>query len=302
MSGEDLKNAAIQGKHELLCQILKDRANACSADEYGLTALMYACWNGHVEAVKYLASNPMGVDKDGQRRSCIDLTSCKGYTALHLTALDAPDAVAAEITTVLLLLNAETEIRCREGMRAYDIAMKLGKTAILKSFHDIATQDENIGLKMEMTDRKREFKQKYDMQYTLNMNVEPFKAKFEVPSFLFEEQRVGAIAPGMVIHENQIIPLVEEAFTGKEGLESIHCLTFAREQAQINQERRANLISAGDPSFSVPAPPKKKLLSRRKCAKVCWCCHVIVYMYAFNCIDSKCSVSACPTYVACQGG
>jgi hypothetical protein len=228
---------------------------------------MYACWNGHVEAVKYLASNPMGVDKDGSRRSCIDLTSCKGYTALHLTALDAPDRVAAEITTVLLLLDADTEIRCREGMRAYDIAMKLGKTAILKSFHDIATQDENIGLKMEMADRKREFKQKYDMQYTVNMNVVPFKAKFEVPTFLFDEQRVGAVAPGMTIHESQILPLVDVGFYDKDGVESLNCLRFARDQANINRERRANLISAGDPSFSVPDPPQKKLLTRRKCAK-----------------------------------
>lgn len=267
MSGQDLKDAAIQGNHKIICQILKDRANACSADEYGLTALMYSCWNGHVEAVKYLASNPMGVDKDGQRRSCIDLVSCKGYTALHLTALDAPDAVAAEITTVLLLLNADTEVRCREGMRAYDIAMKLGKTHILKAFHDIATQDENIGLKMEMTDRKREFKRKYDMQYTVNMTVEPFKANFEVPAFLYEEQRVGAIAPGMIIHENQILPLVNVGFNDKDGIDSLHCLTFARDQAKLNQERRANLISAGDPSFSVPAPPEKKLYARRKCAK-----------------------------------
>ena len=60
MSGTDLKEAAIQGNHQLLCSVLKDRANACWADEYGLTSLMYACWNGHVESVRYLASNPMG--------------------------------------------------------------------------------------------------------------------------------------------------------------------------------------------------------------------------------------------------
>lgn len=267
MSGEDLKQAAIQGKHKLLCSVLKDRANACSADEYGLTALMYACWNGHVESVKYLAANPMGIDSNGKRRSCVDLVSCKGYTAMHITALDAPEKSAPEIIKCLLMLGADQTIRCREDQTAYEIALKLGKTSVMRAFNDYNTQDENIGLRMEMDDLKRELKSKFTFYHEPKMIVEPWDADFEIPKFLYEPQRAGAIAPKLTIHENQILSLAEEGFYNKDGSESLHCLSFAKEQARINRERRADLISAGDPGWELPKIPEKKLARRRKCAK-----------------------------------
>lgn len=55
-------------------------------EEFGLTALHYAAWNGHVGCIEVLCTNDIGRDRTGQQQSCINLKSCKGYTALHLAA------------------------------------------------------------------------------------------------------------------------------------------------------------------------------------------------------------------------
>ncbi|CAN0437892.1 unnamed protein product, partial [Laminaria digitata] len=51
--------------------------------EFGLSALHYAAWNGHVRCVEVLCINDIGRDDAGHQRSCVDLQSCKGFTALH---------------------------------------------------------------------------------------------------------------------------------------------------------------------------------------------------------------------------
>ena len=55
-------------------------------EEFGLSALHYAAWNGHVRCIEVLCTNDIGRDRAGQQQSCINLKSCKGYTALHLAA------------------------------------------------------------------------------------------------------------------------------------------------------------------------------------------------------------------------
>ena len=41
---------------------------------------MYAAWNGHVECVKYLASNVYGTDKNGIKCSSLNMVTTRGYT------------------------------------------------------------------------------------------------------------------------------------------------------------------------------------------------------------------------------
>lgn len=57
-------------------------------DEFGLTPLHYAVWNGHVECVKLLVCNTLGVDKDGNRASSLSITSCLGFTGDHKYRID----------------------------------------------------------------------------------------------------------------------------------------------------------------------------------------------------------------------
>jgi len=101
MSGIDQRIAAMNGDDGLLKQYIEARCNVCStgkyctvwlpltvvtltyyvmSDEFGLTPLHYAVWNGHVECVKLLVCNTLGVDKDGNRASSLAITSCLGYT------------------------------------------------------------------------------------------------------------------------------------------------------------------------------------------------------------------------------
>lgn len=66
--------------------------------EFGLTALHYATWNGHVRCVEVLCINDLGRDEAGLQRRCIDLQSCKGFTSLHLAAADGVDGKLDFIT------------------------------------------------------------------------------------------------------------------------------------------------------------------------------------------------------------
>jgi ankyrin repeat protein len=89
MSGQDLRDAAIQGHATELKSLLLRRANPCSRDAMSLCALHYAVWNGHVECVKLLISNPFGVDSEGKRNSSLHFQSCLGYSGIFLVATSA---------------------------------------------------------------------------------------------------------------------------------------------------------------------------------------------------------------------
>lgn len=252
MSGEELRAAAIQGKHDRIHTILKDRANTCSADQYGLTPLMYACWNGHVECVKFLVSNPMGVDADGKKRSCVNMVSCKGYTALHLTALDCPEKNVKEIATVLLMMGCDPTIKCRDGLTAHDIALKLSNSAVLRAYKEWNEQDHNMDVRMLLDDTRRQLKAKYTFNINLRMTVDPIDVNFNMPGFIYEPQRQGYIPEELKIYENHISGLIDEGFYYKEGTESLRCLNFAQQQADVSQNRRAELLSRGDSTWTKP--------------------------------------------------
>ena len=74
MSGEQLRYDATYGLHKHLGDILKTRPNTASADSFGLTPLMYAVWNNHVECVRYLVSNDVGVNAAGSKVSSLFAT------------------------------------------------------------------------------------------------------------------------------------------------------------------------------------------------------------------------------------
>jgi len=85
MSGCELRQAAIDGNFDVVKDFIVKRCNPCSTDEYGLTALHYAVWNGHVECVKLLVCNTLGVDVNGIKRKSIELVSSMGYTGKSFT-------------------------------------------------------------------------------------------------------------------------------------------------------------------------------------------------------------------------
>jgi ankyrin repeat protein len=87
MSGVELRYVSTHGKQEQLKEYLRLKANPCSVDEFGLSALHYAVWNGHIECVKLLVSNDFGVDSKGKKCSCLNLVSDMGYTGFQFSVL-----------------------------------------------------------------------------------------------------------------------------------------------------------------------------------------------------------------------
>jgi len=137
MSGEILRTAAQLGDVETVRTLCEQVCNPCSADEYGLTALMYAVWNGHLECVKLLACNDFGVDHNGQKGSSLNMITTRGYTALHLACLDCPFGAAEDIIKVLLAVHADVTIKSRDGKLPLDIAKSNGlPSTVLQLFED----------------------------------------------------------------------------------------------------------------------------------------------------------------------
>ncbi len=80
MSGEQQRDAAMRGDDVLVKEYILERANTCSSDEFGLTPLHYAVWNGHLECVKLLVSNNWGVSAAGVKCRGINLQTTMGLT------------------------------------------------------------------------------------------------------------------------------------------------------------------------------------------------------------------------------
>lgn len=203
MSGEDLRNACIQGDKDMVKHILKHRANACSADEYGLTALMIAVWNGHIECIKLIAANPLGINKDGERDSVLNMVTCKGYTALHLIAImddgEMKAEVVKEIAHILLLVGSDPSIRCKEGFSVQELSLKNHRWALIERLKYFASAATDMDVKMELDNERHTFRAKYGFHVECQMQVEPWKSTFPLPDFLFEPQRAGAIPEGMKV-------------------------------------------------------------------------------------------------------
>lgn len=145
MSGDALRSAAQQGDDKFIRTILKDRTNPCSADNFGLTALHYAVWNGHtdrhIECIKWLVCNHMGINKEGSKVTSLNLRSCKGYTALHLACLDAPKWNAKQIVTLLLISGCDRDIADNDGYSALDLADENANVGALEAFNEFDSQD-----------------------------------------------------------------------------------------------------------------------------------------------------------------
>jgi hypothetical protein len=111
---------------------------------------------------------------------------------------------------------------------------------------------------------KYSYQEKARVRLSAQSPLVPWESGFSLPPFLFDHMRTGLlpICKGvgkdgngeeqMRIHEQQILPLAEEGFFDLEGVEAIRCLSFAREQALLNKDRRARLVAESDPLWVSP--------------------------------------------------
>lgn len=241
MSGDDQRLAAQKGDFEKVKQFIKERANTCSADEYGLTPLHLAVWNGHTECVRLLVSNSWGVDSNGIKCSANNLVTTMGLSgkaqvihstcfcfssitvlklmnfvspALHLAAMDTPRSNAQEITLLLLVVGVDASIQSNKGETAYDIAVVKNNIPVLEAFREFNESQYDRELKTKLQDIVKTLRSSYTYQIKTKTRgvvmVSEIRQHFNVPEFLLEEQeRYGNIPEGMTIHEHQIGPLTK---------------------------------------------------------------------------------------------
>lgn len=249
MSGEQIRYDATYGLHDHLRDILKTRANTAEADDLTLTPLMYAVWNGHTECVRYLVCNDVGVDAKGNKVSALHMTSIKGYTALHLAGLDCPADACKDITTLLLVAGLDPACTCNYDKTAADLAREALPPN--QPFLDALEAFEGRGTDEVWDKALNSLKQllldKYTFIHNPTMMVQKWKADFKVPSYVFDNHRVGELPEGLHIHEHLIPRLIDEGYSVKTGVDALKCIDFARGQANANEKRRNKLLQA-DPS------------------------------------------------------
>lgn len=259
MSGEQLRSCAIEGDHERLASFLKGIANPCSADEYGITPLMYAVWNGHVECVKYLVSNDMGVSRIGRKGSALHLTSERGYSALHLAALDCPEWSIKEITMLLMIMNVNRTLKCTQGKTALEIAEVHNNKLFISAWSDFHSPEKADEIEKMASDTIEILASSYAYRKNSTLFVKPWKANFPVPKFIYKEERMGAIPHGMHLHEHHLEPLIDNGFNKMRSTDSLHCLDFVLEETKINEERRKDLVKVFDEQWIAPELPNLML-------------------------------------------
>jgi hypothetical protein len=254
----NIRQACIVNDHRQLEGLIKARANVCSVDEFGLTALHYAVWNSHIECVKLLAFNSNGLDAAGNRASCLNMKSCIGLTALHLVAMECscPKA-ASEITTILLLAGADPLIEDLKSRNAYHAAIEVtntnsGRQAFLDALQHYIEVRKGCRDATEYQEKFTALTKKYRFfseNISRQLDADFLKSlPFLPPDFLICKERVGRLPVELSVHEHHIMPLANHGFVEKRGVDALRCLQFTQEQAELNAARRERLANASDPN------------------------------------------------------
>jgi hypothetical protein len=192
------------------------------------------------------------------------MRSLKGYTALHLHCKE-PLAWADEILLWLLASGIDVDVKCNDGFLAEEFLMKSNNVNGIEVMRKYRAMKEHTGggdaeldIFRQGVDMKRnDLIQNYAFEPDASVIVEPWDADFPVPSFIFEPQRVGNLPLGLKVYEHQIKPLMEIGYTGGNDLskiDSIRCLNFTDQQAEINRARRESILKVCDPNW---VPPEK---------------------------------------------
>jgi hypothetical protein len=235
---------------------------------------MLGAMNGHLECVKFIIANPLGIDATRTKGSCVNLQTIKGLTALHIFCQEALPW-ADDILFYLLLGKADTLLHDQDGKSPLDYARDTGRVgfvALMEQWpHVLAGRnDEAAGdavLRRKMRDAEDELERLYAYHYDPLVVVGEFKANFPTPDYLFEEQRVGSLPKGMKIHEHHIGRLTSTGFDTDDLVDALHTLDFSKGQAEVNVKRREDLVKLQDSNWQVPAKPDmlaKRTKNRRK--------------------------------------
>lgn len=172
--------------------------------------------------------------------------------------MDCPTKHVKEIITLLLIAGSDQSLKSNSGKTAEEIARENNNEEALAGFFEYEEASDKTEIMSKFQDIAKDLHENYCYQdpSAYMTDVQPWDAKFHVPSFLFERQRAGLIPQGMKIHEHQIRPLIKEAVDEMAGPDALACLDFTRKQANMNKVRREILIQQSQPTWTPPILPK----------------------------------------------
>lgn len=234
MSGDLLRRHAQFGDGDALLELLSYGANPCSTDNYGLTALHLAVWNGHLRCVQILCANEVGRGPQGNRMRCVDMATATGATPLHLAAIDGCDA--PNVIKMLIECGARVDLKDNHGDTPLDVAIASGRQEVIDALSLIPTAEDMLNYKKQLI---RLFK------------VQRVAAELD-------GLRQAPIPRGMIMQEHDILPFARENYKGPHCRSTIQNLVIAKEQADANFIRRTRLMEArnrritGDGSLPPP--------------------------------------------------
>lgn len=285
MSGEELRRCCIYNEVDSLKEYLLLRSNPCSTDEYGLSPLHYAIWNGNIDCAKYLIMNPNGITKEKERKSCINLQSTMGYTPLHLLALECPLHAIRDILFSLLLNGADPKLKDFNNQNAIQLAKDTKNEIFIESFHEFIQYQKTS--KEQLKHYQQQLKKKYRLlthvmtaggpvlTSTLSSNnkeeIDDYdqhsKLSFvddndtndgrnspirELPleiqnMIVTADRQTKIIKPKeLIVHEDLLPKLTQTSFIELNGLESMRSLNFVKQEAIKNLQRREKLVQLSD--------------------------------------------------------
>jgi hypothetical protein len=163
-----------------------------------------------------------------------------------MAAMDTYPEYAEEITMLLLIAGLKQNEKDNDGFIPEELAIKAKNNESLLAFKKFNMRNEDSKIAKKIDEIKAVLSEKYTFVHDPTMLTEKWEADFIVPDFVFKDDRTGELPVGMIIHEHHISPLIEEGYSMKTGVDALRTIDFAREQAEVNEQRRIELIqSAG---------------------------------------------------------
>jgi ankyrin repeat protein len=212
-----------------------------SPHQDGLTALHYACWNGHTLCAEILVANDHGTDEDGEHISSLDLQSDSGFTALHLSVSGTvPDV---QIVRYLVLSGANVEIQDTLGRTAMELAEECGfQQAIETVFNAEPPTDE------ECDNFYKASREQHLVQQSRSFDFSSC-AKDEKGNPIITRDDKMPMPVELTMYEHHIFPYATKNYKAnrKDGAEAIQNLESVLDEAMANEKRRdllANSVEA----------------------------------------------------------
>jgi hypothetical protein len=153
-----------------------------------------------------------------------------------------------DVIRILLVSGADQDVRDHEGRTPFECAEKWDEYTAREAFLELDAEM----IEVVAADLLQNYTFASGRRWTADESLE---AKCSLPSFLFEEQqRTPSLPRSLAVHEHHILPLIQEG-DSRRGVDALHCLSFAKDQAELNRARRERLLKAYDSSWD---PPSRK--------------------------------------------